>query len=109
MPRYPTPVRRGLIWFAALMVCVLPACGGNEQPSELSGVILKVNATSITDVESFTLKSGDERHRILIDASADYGFPLSHLQEHVLSGDPVDVELEERDGQLYAQSIVDSE
>jgi hypothetical protein len=109
MPRYPTPVRRSLIWFAALMMCVLPACGENQQPSELSGVILKVNSTSITDVDSFTLKSGNERHRILIDDSVDYGFPLSHLQEHVLSGAPVDVELEERNGKLYAQSIVDSE
>lgn len=69
---------------------------------------MDIEAEGIGDVRSFTVKSGAQTYEILIDPHVDYGFPLGHLNEHRISGDPVRVELVERDGRLYAQSIVDA-
>jgi hypothetical protein len=60
-------------------------------------------------VSSFRLKTGDTTRTILIDDSVDYGFPLGHLEEHRTGAAPVEVDVVERDGDLYAQSIVDVE
>jgi hypothetical protein len=77
-------------------------------PQELTGPIIDIDSESLGDVRSFTLKSGDQTYEILIDPHVDYGFALSHLNEHRLNGAPVRVELLERGGRLFAQSIVDA-
>jgi hypothetical protein len=60
------------------------------------------------DVSAFTLESGGENYEIFIAEDIDYGFHLSHLVEHRTSGDPVRCALEERNGRLYATSILDA-
>lgn len=67
-----------------------------------------VESTSLTEVESFTVKSDDKTYTILIDPNTDLGFPPAHLNEHRVTGDPVKVEIEERNGDLYALSILDA-
>ncbi|HVL65220.1 MAG TPA: hypothetical protein VM573_08650 [Actinomycetota bacterium] len=90
---------------------LLAACGGGEEtpaaPAVIEGVILDIESESLGEVESFTLKDGDRTFEIFIDPEVDYGFPLSHLNEHMVSSEPVRCELEERDGKLYAQTIED--
>jgi hypothetical protein len=103
---------------AALLCCIFllgAACGGDdgeaaprEVPDEVTGVLLDVESQGVDDVESFTLKDGDETYEIFIADDVDYGFPLGHLSEHLSTGDPVRVPLEERDGRLYALSIDDA-
>jgi hypothetical protein len=73
----------------------------------VTGVITDVEAKSLTEVESFTLRADGETYEILLDPNVDLGFAPSHLKEHSLTGDPVIVELNERDGKLYALSVVD--
>jgi hypothetical protein len=104
------------------MVCCLSflgaACSGDDEPpapapaedapSEVTGVLLDVDSNGVDDVQSFTLKDGDDTYEIFIADDVDYGFPLGHLSEHLTSGDPVNVPLEERDGKLYALSIDDA-
>ncbi|MFN2588597.1 MAG: hypothetical protein ABR613_10845 [Actinomycetota bacterium] len=103
----------------ALLCCAAfagAACGGDdgppptrqEVPDEVTGVLLDVDSGGVGDVTSFTLKDGDETYEIFIADDVDYGFPLGHLQEHLSTGDPVRVPLEERDGKLYARSIDDA-
>lgn len=101
---------------ALLLVAILmfTACGSDddttpvpEPPSEVTGVILEVDSEGVDDVRSFRLKEGDQTYEIFIASDVDYGFPLGHLSEHLTSGDPVKVPLEERDGKLYALSIED--
>jgi hypothetical protein len=103
----------------AAVSCVLVAlvaCGGDEPetsspeipPSEVTGVVIEVSSAGLGRVENFVVKDGDDTYEILIDPEADYGFNLDHLHEHRATGDPVRVELKERNGDLYAQSILDA-
>jgi hypothetical protein len=99
------------------LVVGLIACGGDgseapptrsDAPSTVTGVVIEVSSAGLGRVESLVVKDGDDSYEILIDPEVDYGFNLDHLHEHRATGDPVRVELEERDGELYAQSIVDA-
>jgi hypothetical protein len=99
--------------FVLLLVVVLAAftaCGSDSPSSrsEVTGVVLAVDARSLTDVRSFTLKSEDETLEIRIDPDADYSFPPSHLRNHALSGQPVRVELDERGEDLFATEMEDA-
>ncbi len=85
-----------------------PAAQEEEAPSEVTGVLLDVESEGVDDVRSFTLKDGDKTYEIFIAEDVEYGFPLGHLSEHLSTGDPVTVPLEERDGKLYALSIDDA-
>lgn len=78
-----------------------------DAPSEVTGVLLDVESEGIGEVTSFELKDGDETYEIFIAEDVDYGFDLGHLNEHLTTGDPVRVPLEERDGKLYALEIED--
>jgi hypothetical protein len=96
-----------------LAFIALVACGNAEpaKPSQLTGTVIAVDAASLTKVNSFTLKAGDDRHEIFIDPKVDYsssGFVPQHLREHVISGIRVRVEVERREGRLYAQSMEDA-
>ena len=94
-----------LVAIVALAGCGSDAAGG---PREATGVVLAVDARSLTDVRSFTLKTQDETLEIRIDPDADYSFPPSHLRNHALSGEPVRVELDERGGDLFATEMEDA-
>jgi hypothetical protein len=54
------------------------------------------------------VKEGETTYEILIDDSVNYGFPLGHIEEHRKTAAPVEVEIVERDGKLYARSILDA-
>ncbi|HEX2056891.1 MAG TPA: hypothetical protein VHI71_00840 [Actinomycetota bacterium] len=103
----------------AMLLCCLSlfgvACGGDDEPAEpagapdeVTGVLLDVESEGVGEVTSFKLKEDDETYEIFIDENVDYGFNLGHLNEHLTTGDPVRVPLEERDGKLYAQAIEDA-
>jgi hypothetical protein len=106
----------------AVVSCVLVglvACGSDDPetsssdadrdpPSTVTGVVIEVSSAGLGRVENFVVKDGDDTYEILIDPDVDYGFNLDHLHEHRATGDPVRVELEERNDDLYAQSILDA-
>ena len=93
----------------ALVSCRQPGQIGPPPPDSVTGVIVSVESPSLNEVTSFELKDGDVTYEIYIADDVDYGFPLSHLQAHVTSGDPVTVDLEERnDDRIYALSIEDA-
>jgi hypothetical protein len=99
----------------AVVLLLTSACGAETPerpaaeppPERLTGVITDVRLES-DEVVSFVLRAGETSHEILIDPERDYGFDLSHLDEHWETGDPVRVELEQRGTELYAESIVDA-
>lgn len=97
-----------LLAAAALVACRQPGQIGPPAPDRVEGVVIAVDSESLGDVRSFTLKDGDQIYEIHIADDVDYGFALSHLQEHLTSNEPVAVDLEERDDdKLYALSIED--
>lgn len=92
-------------------VLLLGACGGGSScvdAGQCTGVVTDIDSAGIGEVNSFTLKSGDETVEVLVDPGKEYGFDLGHLHEHLASSEPVVVDLEERDGQHYATSIEDA-
>lgn len=107
---------RRFVVSAVLAAFMLVACGGDEPtaertpepPRELTGVILTIDSEGLGQISSFELKEGDETYEIFIDPEVDYGFNLGHLNEHLSTGQPVRVDLESREGKLYAQSIIDA-
>ena len=107
---YPSVMR---YLFTCLLLAALPlvACGSNDAPAaapdRIEGVIVAIDSAAIDDVNGFTIKDGDQTYEIHIASDVDYGFPLGHLQEHVQTADPVAVDLETRDGLLYALTIED--
>jgi hypothetical protein len=104
---------RTLLSSIAVFAFILVACGdegnGGASTDSYTGIVTSVESAGLNEVSSFELKSDDETVNILIDDSVNYGFPLGHLEEHRVSAAPVEVAVEERDGELYAQSIVDVE
>jgi hypothetical protein len=99
-----------------LVSLVLAACGGDDKdaggseiaPSEITGVIVGMDAELLGEVDSFDVKDGDTVHTLYIDPEIDYEFPLGHLHEHLETAQPVRCAVEERDGKLYAQTIEDA-
>lgn len=93
---------------------MLGACssGGSEDstenaPEEITGVILSIESEGFDQVQSFKLKADERIYTVLIDPEVEYGFPLSHLSEHLRTAGPVTVKLDDRSGDLYALSIED--
>jgi hypothetical protein len=87
------------------------ACSSEEPPDapdQVTGVLTDVESFGIGDIRGFTIKDGSDTFEINIDPEVEYGFDLGHLQEHLSGSLPVTVELEERDGVLYALSIEDA-
>ncbi|MGH2729246.1 MAG: hypothetical protein ACRDJI_01410 [Actinomycetota bacterium] len=94
-----------------IAIVALSACDDDEDAARtsLTGPVVAVDSKGLDDVTSFEIQSGGKRYTIYIDPDVDYNFPLGHLGEHRATGEPVTVELEERDGKIYAQSIEDAE
>lgn len=93
-----------LIFAASLVI----ACADSKPAvDQVTGVVVEIESEGLEDVRSFTLRSEGETYEIFIDPNVDYGFALSHLNAHRASAAPVTVDLGERDGRLYALSIVD--
>lgn len=77
-------------------------------PSEVTGVVVDVESAGLGAVRSFELKKGADTYQIFIDPAVDYGFDVGHLTEHLASGDPVRVEIDQRGDRLFARSIDDA-
>jgi hypothetical protein len=96
----------------AILTLATVACGssgdGDEPPAELTGVILEISSEGFNEVTSFKLKVDETLYDIYVDPEVTYSFPLSHLNTHFQTSEPVTVELDERDGLLYALTIDDA-
>src|SRR5688572_8594251 len=104
------PMRRGAVAVGLLVALGVFACGKEAPapPTVLTGVITEVAAGTSGKVTGFELDASGESYEILIDPARDYGFDLTHLNEHQSTGDPVRVRLQQRDAALYALRIDDA-
>ncbi|MEX0825542.1 MAG: hypothetical protein WD184_02105 [Acidimicrobiia bacterium] len=84
-------MRNGLL-ILVLVTAPFTACSGDG--GRVTGVLTAVDG-DLTGVESFEIQSGGERLRFVpadgLDVFGDDGTPLSHLFEHLQTGDPVRV------------------
>lgn len=92
-----------------LVAATIAACG--PQPRTVAGFVVNVKSTSITEVESFTLRTPEQTEivfgvgQVELDGGA---FPAGHLREHMALGQPVAVAYREEDGEKVAFRLVDA-
>lgn len=81
-------------WLGALVLLsgALAGCAGDE--GRVTGVLTAVEG-DLAGIESFELLARGERIRFVleegVDGFGDGGTPLSHLYEHLQTGDPIRV------------------
>jgi hypothetical protein len=92
---------------ALVAMVSLTACGGSARVIE--GRLAEVSG-DLQTVESFVLLTDDgERLLFLADPAASFhGGPLSHIRDHLVSGEPVVVYYEERGDDLVATDVDDA-
>lgn len=82
---------------------------GTRKPTA-TGIVVRVDAQSLTDVRSFDLRTADGRTLTFRIGQLDMtppAFNPQHLSVHAATAEPVVVTYEERDGQLFATRLVD--
>ena len=99
---------RSLFLFLALAVA-LAACG--PAPRTVAGFVVDVKSTSLTEIQSFTLRTQDGQEIVFrvgpleLDGGA---FPAGHLREHMALSQPVAVAYREESGERVAYRLVDA-
>jgi hypothetical protein len=94
---------------AAGIALLMASCGGGT--STVEGIVVEVNGdlSAVADFTIVTSESGRLRLVPALDLRFADGTPLSHLGEHIRSGDPVAVTYEElADGTLSATRVDDA-
>lgn len=84
-----------------------PEAQRTPPPRQVTGIITELRFDG-DQLLSFLVESRDATHEILIDPERDYGFNLRHLRSHRDQELPVLVQLETREGDLYAVEILDA-
>lgn len=103
-----------LPWLLGVAV-LLAACEGSDagpgNERSVVGVLIDVQPSSISDVDSFTLRTNDGdtlEFRIAPDAAPDpgEGFVAGHLRSHLALAEQVEVLYREEGGALLALRLV---
>jgi hypothetical protein len=107
MDNYPSGVR-SLCLLLCLALMGLASCSPQEGSRRVTGVVVEIESSGLARVEQFTLQDEGRRVTILVDDETEFAFAPSHLNEHRARGEPVAVEVEKREGGLYAVSVDDT-
>ena len=99
----------------ALAVVLVVAVGAPvvylaTQKPTATGVVVRVDSASLTDVRGFDLRTSDGRVLTFAIGQLDMsppGFNAQHLSVHAATSQPVVVTYEERGGKLVAVRLVD--
>ncbi len=91
-----------------LALCLASACSSSDSKSEVSGVVVSVRSSGLTEVELFTVRDDEHTYEFVVTDATELAFPPAHLNEHRVSGAPVRVVYESRDDRLYAISVDDA-
>jgi len=91
------------------LAILLAACG--PAPQTVAGFVADVKSSSITQVESFTLRTPEGQElvfrvgRLELDGGA---FPAGHLREHMALAQAVAVAYREENGERVAYRLADA-
>ena len=89
-----------IVWLA------LVACRQEARPTRYDGLVVEMQAASILQIASFTLRT-DDGTLIEMVVEGDVGITASHLREHMALADPVTVTVRYADGLTIATLIQD--
>ena len=93
----------------AAVVITVGACG--PQPANAAGFVVDVKSTSVTQVDSFTLRTPEGTELVFrvgpleLDGGA---FPAGHLREHMALAQAVAVAYREEGGERVAFRLADA-
>lgn len=93
-----------------VLAALLVACGGGSGEHSVVGVIIDVKATSITEIDTFTLRDNQGNQivfHIAPDAARDpeEGFVAGHLRSHALAAEKVRVTYRKQGDELLAEKL----
>jgi hypothetical protein len=100
--------RRGrLLIIAAIGLLVVVACGPSD-PSE-TGIVISIDSPGLGRVDSFELLTPDGRTLSFDSSETQFRseFPISHLSEHQLLSDPIEVTYREDGERLVVIKLDD--
>jgi hypothetical protein len=97
----------GRWWRLALVTLLLAACSGTTR---VEGRVVDVRG-DLTSVDRFTVLTDDGEELVLEpDPFGRFPFPLPHLREHLVSGNPIVVDYRPADdGTLIAVAVDDAD
>ena len=84
----------------------LAACRQETRPARYDGLVVEMQAASILQIASFTLRT-DDGTLVEMIVEGDVGMTSSHLREHMALADPVAVTVRYADGLIIATRIED--
>ena len=100
-----------------MLLVIAAACGGGgdgdgDGERSVVGIILDVQSTSLTQIESFTMRTNDGEtlvFHVAPDARPDpqEGFVPGHLRSHAVAAEQVKIFYREENGDLLATRLVD--
>lgn len=98
-----------LVALGALATVLATSLGRAADRTEV-GVVIKVDAVSLTDVRGFTIRTPDGRTVGFRIGALENGaeFPPGHLGEHVATATPVRVTYRDEGGELVAVRLDDA-
>jgi hypothetical protein len=92
-----------------VIAVVLVGCG--PQATTAQGIVVDVKASSVTQVDSFTLRTTDGRELVFRVGALeldDGAFPAGHLREHMALGEPITVSYRQANGTAVAYRPTDA-
>lgn len=100
-------VRRKANLTLVVIALVIGACASTPGGDEATGIVVDVQG-GLEEVDQFTVLVDGEGMVFEPSPDGDYAFPLSHLRDHLRSGEPVRVRWEERDDRRVATFLDDA-
>ncbi len=99
------------LWLSAWMSAgaLVGGCGvtrGDDGIRHVRGVLLEVDAPSLTAVRSFDMRTEDGR-RLTFRAGGDIGMTPGHMREHMVLGEAVGVTYREAGDELLVTNVDD--
>ena len=92
----------------ALALVLGAGCANDDSVDSIAGVVVEVESSGLTDVDSFSVRADDRTYEFIVTEKTEFAFAPAHLNEHRVSGEPVEVEFEGKDHGLYALSVADA-
>lgn len=93
----------------AILIVVLGGC--QQQSGAAQGIVVDVKSASVTQVDTFTLRTADGRELVFqvgpLELDGD-AFPAGHLREHMALGEPIQVLFRDENGASVAYRLTDA-
>jgi hypothetical protein len=100
----------GLVITLVAVVAILTSMLGRPSQQTETGVVIAVDAASLTDVRGFTIRTADGRTVIFRLGELENGteFPPGHLGEHIATAVPVLVTYRDESGERVVVRLEDA-